>query len=112
MNQISNVKQQLRLQEWSRQIEECQSSGMTVKQWCTKQNIRTNTYYQRLKKIREHTLEAFKEVLPEHNERTAVFKPLEVQSPVYDMQPNITVRLPSVTVEINNGVDFVNVSIR
>ena len=50
---ISEVKQEIRLREWSEQIERQQSSGMSVEQWCTENGVNPKTYYYRLRKVRE-----------------------------------------------------------
>ena len=50
---ISTVKQELRLQEWSAQIEAQQSSGLTVQKWCEENGLSTKTYYYRLRRLRE-----------------------------------------------------------
>ena len=49
---ISEVKQEIRLREWSEQIERQQSSGMSVEQWCIENGIKSKTYYYRLKRVR------------------------------------------------------------
>lgn len=56
MVKIKDVKQELRHREWAEQIQECQNSGMTVKEWCRRKEISPNTYYTRLRKIREEML--------------------------------------------------------
>lgn len=48
---ISEVKQELRLREWSEQIERQQSSGLSVEQWCDENGINPKTYYYRLRKV-------------------------------------------------------------
>ena len=53
MNKIGEVKKELRRREWADQIAECQSSGKTVKDWCGTQGISPNTYYRRLRAVRE-----------------------------------------------------------
>ena len=50
---INEVKQEIRLREWSEQIERQQSSGMSVEQWCVKNGIKPKTYYYRLRRVRE-----------------------------------------------------------
>lgn len=40
--------------EWQRQIGERAVSGLTVDQWCEKQGISKNTYYYRMKKVKEY----------------------------------------------------------
>ena len=55
---ISEVKQELRLREWSEQIERQQSSGMSVEQWCIENRINPKTYYYRLRRVREQCVAA------------------------------------------------------
>lgn len=47
----------LRLREWAAQIDECQKSGLTVKQWCDKKGINRKTYYNRVRVVRGEVLE-------------------------------------------------------
>lgn len=54
---ITSVKQEMRLQEWSAQIKAQQASGLTVQQWCAENGIKPNTYYNRLRKVREQYME-------------------------------------------------------
>lgn len=56
MVSIKEIKQELRYQEWSENIKECQNSGMTVKKWCESSGIKISTYYNRLRAVREETL--------------------------------------------------------
>ena len=39
------LKHQARLQEWTAAIQECRSSGQSVRQWCRDRGIATATYY-------------------------------------------------------------------
>ncbi len=42
----SNVlKHQAKLQEWTVAIQDCRSSGLSVKQWCRNRGVTTATYY-------------------------------------------------------------------
>ena len=56
MAAIKEIKAELRHQEWSDQIQECQSSGQTVKEWCSNAGISPSTYYNRLRAVREEML--------------------------------------------------------
>ena len=110
MNNIANVKTQLRLQQWAQQIEACQQSGLPVTEWCNANNIRTNTYYYRLKQVREHTLNALQIhaeeiVATQPQEPPVTFKQLEVKSPISGMQAAVIIHLPEATVEIAQGTD-------
>ena len=56
--EFAMIKQAVRLQQWSELIKAQQASGLTIKQWCEENGIKPNTYYCRLKKIREQFVEA------------------------------------------------------
>lgn len=55
----SLVAKQYRLQEWAAQISECHNrpAGMKVSEWCELHGITKDSYYYRLKKVREACLE-------------------------------------------------------
>jgi len=46
----------IRLREWAAQINECNNSGLTVKQWCDGHGINRKTYYNRVRIVREEML--------------------------------------------------------
>lgn len=51
---IVEVKREVQLAEWQRQIQERQERGMTVDEWCTSVGISKGAYYHRLRKVREY----------------------------------------------------------
>ena len=53
MPTIREVKTELRHREWAEQIQECQSSGMTVTAWCKEKGLSQHTYYSRLNVVRK-----------------------------------------------------------
>ena len=59
-HEIAIVKKNIRLQEWSRQIEEQKSSGLSVQEWCQQYGINSKTYYYHLRKVREELLRSGK----------------------------------------------------
>lgn len=61
---IAAVKQEMRIQEWTTQIEAQQSSGKTVKQWCVENGIKPNTYYNRLQKVRSRIIDSAPAIVP------------------------------------------------
>ncbi|MCR4643879.1 MAG: IS66 family insertion sequence element accessory protein TnpB [Oscillospiraceae bacterium] len=61
---ITTVKRELRLQEWSAQIEAQQTSGLTVQQWCSQNEIKPSTYYNRLRRVREQYLDSAPAIVP------------------------------------------------
>ena len=56
MPTIREVKTEFRHREWAKQIQECQSSGMTVTAWCKEKGISQHTYYSRLNTVRKELL--------------------------------------------------------
>lgn len=60
---LATVKQEVRLQEWSAQIE-AQASGLTVQQWCMENGVKPKTYYYHLKKVREQFLDSSPSIVP------------------------------------------------
>ena len=61
---ISEAKQEIRLREWSEQIERQQNSGMSVEQWCVENGIKPKTYYYRLRRVREKCVAAQPSIVP------------------------------------------------
>lgn len=51
---IVEVKREVQLAEWQRQIQERQERGMTVDEWCESEGIGKGAYYHRLRKVREY----------------------------------------------------------
>ena len=61
---LAAVKQEVRLQEWSAQIEAQQASGLSLRQWCAENGIKPSTYDSRLKKVREQYIRSAQAVVP------------------------------------------------
>ena len=53
MDRIMEIKNKVRISEWSEMVRACRSSGLTVQQWCNSNGINIKTYYYRLRKVRE-----------------------------------------------------------
>jgi hypothetical protein len=52
MDIVSETKAEFRLRQWTKIIQECQASNLTVTAWCSQHNIGIKTYYYWLRKIR------------------------------------------------------------
>ena len=61
---IVQIKTGISIRNWEEQIRACQESGKTVKEWCGENGIPVGTYYSRLRRIREITLEEEQRVFP------------------------------------------------
>ena len=63
---LQRANQQQRLVEWSRRVEACRSSGLSVGQWCQENGIAVSTYFswqrkvsQALKEVQEVTFAVY-----------------------------------------------------
>ena len=59
-SQTSLVAEQVRLQQWAAQIQECKNrpADMNVETWCSEHGITKTNYYYRLRRVRKACLEA------------------------------------------------------
>lgn len=78
---------------------------MRVDDWCTANDISRHAYYYWLRKLR---LAAIQKLNPNAlaeapKEEPAVFKKLEVQTPVPNTQAAVIIRLNGATIEVNEG---------
>ena len=58
---ISEVKREYQLQEWSGMLHERKESGLSVKAWCAERGITEHAYYYRLRKLRQAACAALKQ---------------------------------------------------
>ena len=54
---ITAIKEQIKMDAWRREMEERQSSGLSVKTWCKERGLSQSAYYHRLRKLREAVCE-------------------------------------------------------
>lgn len=103
-------KKEVRHREWAKQIAECQSSGMKIKEWCLKKGISYNTYYRRLRVVRMDTLDraehGIQQIVPlsvaEENYGTASIAAPQIDSNV----PCHTVRESEKVVMRKDGIEI------
>ena len=105
MDQVTKVRRQLKREEWKSIISECRSSGMPVKAWCREHGIVEQTYYKNLKKLREEMLESLPVpiVQDDYDTKPALFKKLEVSTPVPNTKAAVIIHLGGATIEVNEG---------
>lgn len=93
-NGIRVIKENSNLAEWSRQVEECRSSGLSARAWCEQNGIAVSTFHYRQQKVWN--------ALQERNQFVEV--PLQVNE---YRNENIaaTVHIGEVRADIHNGAD-------
>ena len=104
MDQVTVVKSHIHKERWKSLISECQSSGMTVRDWCRANSICEQTYYRNLRRLREEICRSLP-VPAAEPEKPVVFSQLEVKAPVPGVQAAVIIHLPSATLEVHNGAD-------
>lgn len=52
-NGIRTLRQEQNIALWSKQVEECNSSGLSVAKWCRENSIPVSTYWNRQRKVFE-----------------------------------------------------------
>ena len=82
MATIKQVKNELRHKRWAEEIAECQSSGMRISEWCKMKGISCNTYYRRLRIVRNEFLERSEAPLREIVPLSIVTTPTAEELPV------------------------------
>lgn len=103
MDQVTVTKSEFRIQQWTKLIHDCLSSGQTVVAWCEENGINLKTYYYWLRKLRLRAINDNNLPVVSKPEKPTAFKKLEVQTPVANTQAAVLIHLPSATLEIHNG---------
>lgn len=102
MDQVTKAKNKFRLEQWTKLIKACQSSGMKIDDWCNANGVTHHAYYYWLRKVREAACHELAIVDDSPNE-PVVLKKLTVQTPALDTRAAVIIRLGNATVEINEG---------
>ena len=63
MESVIQVRNEYRKQQWAQIIRECQSSGLSNKEYCRQQGISEKTYYYWLKKLRSAATEGIPQIV-------------------------------------------------
>lgn len=95
-NGIRTLRQEQNLALWSKQVEECNSSGLSVAQWCRNNNIPVSTFWSRQRKVFEAL----------SKESANGFVEVTVQPEISTTSPIVaTINSGNFTADIHNGAD-------
>ena len=78
---------------WNKQVEACRSSGLTVAQWCSENNVAVSTYYSWQKKLFQNL------VVP----TDVCFA--ELPAAVSESPKTVTIRCRDFTIELDSSTD-------
>lgn len=110
LNELTPV-QQVRMQNWIEIIRQCQSSGLTNKEWCEQNCVSEKSYYYHLAKIRKLALAEIprkaqnKVIEASFSEETSPFAEVTLIEDKPLIQSSIVIRKGSASVEINQEID-------
>ena len=110
LNELTPV-QQVRMQNWIKIIRECQSSGLTNKEWCEQNGVSEKSYYYHLAKIRKLALAEIphkaqiKGFEASFNEETSSFAEVTIIEDKPLIQSSVVIRKGTSSVEINQEID-------
>ena len=63
MENVIQVRNEYRKQQWAQIIRECQSSGLSNKEYCRQQGISEKSYYYWLRKLRSAAAEGIPQIV-------------------------------------------------
>ena len=63
MENVIQVRNEYRKQQWTQIIRECQSSGLSTKEYCRQQGISEKTYYYWQRKLRSESAEGIPQIV-------------------------------------------------
>ena len=98
MDKITNAKTEFRLKQWTKIIQTCQASSMTVVGWCSQNNVKIKSYYYWLRKIRSLACEAGSLVPQKIEQQVVSVSYRETKS-----SAGVTIHLSSISVDIHDG---------
>ena len=96
LESLQRVNRQQRLAEWSRRVEACRNSGLTVVQWCQENGIAVSTYFSWQRKV----FQALKEV----QEVTFAELPVMEASP-FPRHVVASLEISGVQIQVYEGAD-------
>ena len=100
MDKVTNAKTQFRIKQWTKIIQACQASEMTIASWCAQHNVNVKSYYYWLKKLR--TLACENKTLPVAQSEQPIIVPLSLK-PSTVATVAITIHLPVASIDIHQG---------
>ena len=90
---LQTLNHNQRMAHWSKQVEACRNSGLTVAQWCSENNVAVSTYYSWQRKLFQNL------VVP----TDVCFA--ELPAAVPDSPKTVTIRCRDFTIELDSSTE-------
>lgn len=95
---MDKITHEMRLIQWTPIIQECHSSGMSIRTWCNENNVNLSQFHYWQRRIRSEVYESLKKSEPHQ-------QPNFVQLPApADISKNISVFTADMVIRIGNNV--------
>lgn len=101
VNQLTN---EINIQKWSKLIEECRNSNVTVKEWCNENGIKRQQYYYWQKKICNSLCESIPKVKKlESSSNLPSFA--EIKLPTQNISNDIalSISINNISIQVHNN---------
>ncbi|HCA70948.1 MAG TPA: IS66 family insertion sequence hypothetical protein [Lachnospiraceae bacterium] len=102
MDIVAETKAEFRFRQWTKIIQECQASNLTVTAWCSQHNIGIKSYYYWLRKIRLKVCQS-KEFQTPATKQEIVPLQLNSRTCSSSIHPAVTIHLGSASIDIAEG---------
>lgn len=102
MDKVSATKAEFRFRQWSKIIQDCQSSSLSVTEWCKQNGIGAKSYYYWLRKIRSKSCETMELPVPVIKQPIVPLQLSHLES-FKSPGPLVTIRLGSASIDITEG---------
>ena len=99
MENVLQVRNEYRRQQWTQIIRECQSSGLSNKEYCRQQGISEKSYYYWLRKLRSAAAESIPQIV-------------EMELPAMEDKVYIRFRGAELTLPANTDVEAIAAVLR
>lgn len=102
------VKHKYHLSKWMPIVQECRTSGMTVKAWCLKNNVSEQQFFYWQRRVREELCTSVQVPEKENKHQPTIFAPLPVQNyhketPQSDLfRPDLVISIGDYRLELAN----------
>ena len=102
MDIVSETKAEFRLRQWTKIIQDCQASNLTVTAWCSQHNVGIKSYYYWLRKIRLKVCQSTVFQSPAMKQEIV---PLQLDSQQYasSSHPAVTIHIGAASIDIAEG---------
>jgi hypothetical protein len=102
MDIVSDTKAELRLRQWTKIIQDCQNSDLTVTAWCNQNNVGVKAYYYWLRKIRLKACQSMACQSPATKQEIVPLQ-LNPHQSSGSVQPTIAIHLGAASIDIAEG---------